>query len=505
MMREWLPDWLPRFVARVPATVQTKLLAAFLAMVVLLITVGFVGLQALSDLNRRAEELVELQRKIAAYRQLQHDTTAQLYYVASTLVAPNEQTLAATLRQLNQFGFHLDWFEFVAKDEVELISQVRKDYDRFIQVETQVIELIRAGKIAEGRELQLAQASPLADRLERLMNQLASEAEDDIAASIELSHTAYLTSRWVVIGFAVGSIGLALILGYAISWSLIDPVRTMDTRLKQIATGDFSQQVEVPNRDELGTLAANLNHMSEELGRLYQQIEEWNRTLEDKVKQQVDQIQRISRLKRYFSPQVAETILESEDYNLFKGHRREITAVFLDLRGFTAFSDSAEPEEVLALLRSYHAEMGNLIFKFEGTLERFAGDGIMVFFNDPIPCDDATEKAVRMAVEMRARVKQLRQEWLNKGYDLDLGVGLAAGFATLGSIGFEGRMDYGAVGNVTNLAARLCGEAKGGQILTDQKTLSKIEDLIEAEFLGELHLKGFARPVPALSIAKLKA
>jgi adenylate cyclase len=473
--------------------------------VALLITVGFVGLQALSDVNRRAEELVELQRKIAAYRQLQHGTTAQLYYVASALDEPNEETLAATLRQLNQFGFHLDWLEFVAKDEGELISQVRKDYGRFIQVETQVVELIRAGKVAEGREIQLAQASPLADRLERLLSQRVSEAEDDMAASIELSHAAYLTSRWVVIGFAVGSIGLALILGYAISWSLIGPVRTMDARLKQIATGDFSQRVEVPNQDELGTLAANLNHMSEELGRLYQQIEEWNRTLEDKVRQQVDQIQRMSRLKRYLSPQVAETILQSEDYNLFKGHRRDITVVSLDLRGFTAFSDSAEPEEVLALLRSYHAEMGDLIFKFEGTLERFAGDGIMVFFNDPIPCEEHTEKAVRMAVEMRARVKQLRQEWLNKGYDLDLGVGLAADFATLGTIGFEGRMDYGAVGNVTNLAARLCGEAKGGQVLTNQKTLSKIEHLIEAEFLEELHLKGFARPVPAFNIVNLKA
>ena len=233
-------------------------------------------------------------------------------------------------------------------------------------------------------------------------------------------------------------------------------------------------------------------------------LEEWNRGLTDKVTQQVGQIERMGRLKRYLSPQIAETILKSEDENLFKSHRREITVVFLDLRGFTAFSDSAEPEEIMELLRIYHAEMGKLIFEFQGTLERFAGDGIMVFFNDPIPCENHTEKAARMALGMRAKARELRTGWLKKGYDLDLGVGLAAGYATLGNIGFEGRMDYGAVGNVTNLASRLCDEAKGGQILTNQKTFSKIEELFEAEPLEELQLKGFTRPVAAFNIIKPK-
>jgi signal transduction histidine kinase len=269
--------WLIRLVARVPATVHAKLITAFLAIVVLLITVGFVGLQVLSGVNRRSEDVVKLQRKIAAYRQLQHDTTAQLYSVTSALLVPEERTLAATLRQLNQFGYDLDRLQFVAKDEVELIGQVRKDYDEFVKIVTQVVELIRGGKTAEGRELQLAQAGPLAERLERLTNQLVNRAEADMVASIEASHAAYVTSRWVVIGFAVGSIGLALILGYAISWSLIEPVKQMEARFQQIASGDFSQRVEVPNRDELGTLAMNLNRMNDELGRLYQQLEDANR------------------------------------------------------------------------------------------------------------------------------------------------------------------------------------------------------------------------------------
>src|SRR5881409_384744 len=265
--------WLVRLVARMPLTVHVKLLAAFLAIILLLIAVGAVGLQTLSAVNRRAENLVQLQRKIAAYRQLQHDTTGQLYSVSAALLVPDTRTLDATLRQLNQFGYDLDRLQFVAKDEVELLGRVREDYDQFIRVVTHVVELIRAGKVAQGREVQLAQAGPLADRLERLTNELVNKAEADMVASIDATHDAYITSRRVVIQFAVGSIALALSLGYAISWSLIGPVRHMDERLQQIASGDFAGRVEIPNRDELGALAANLNRMSEELGRLYQQLE----------------------------------------------------------------------------------------------------------------------------------------------------------------------------------------------------------------------------------------
>ncbi len=286
MLRNSLLQILPRIVARVPAKVQAKLLIAFLAITMLLIALGAVGLQALSDTNRRAKDLVELQRKIAAYRQLQHDTTAQLYSVASALLVHDERTLDATLRQLNQFGYDLDRLQFVAKDEVELLAQVRKDYDQFIQVVSQAIELIRGGKIAEGNRLQITQANPLAERLERLMNQLVNRAEADMVASIEASDTAYAHSRRIVIGFAVGSILLALVLGYVISWSVIGPVQQMDTRFEEIASGNFSQRIEVPNRDELGTLAGNLNRMSEELGRLYQQIETRNRELGESLEQQ---------------------------------------------------------------------------------------------------------------------------------------------------------------------------------------------------------------------------
>jgi signal transduction histidine kinase len=260
-------------IARVPVRVQNKLLAAFLAIAALLIIMGAVGLQVLSGVNRRTEELIQLQRKIEAYRQVQHDTTSQLYSVATALLLADKQTLSSTLRQLNQFGYDVDRLEFVAKDEVELIEQFRSDYNRFIDIVAAVIELIRAGHASEARQMQLRESTPLADRLERLTNQLVNKAEADVVAGIEASTQAYQTAQWIVIAFAIGSIALALGLGYAISWSLVGPVKKIEAQLNQVGAGDFTQRVEVANRDELGALAADVNRMSAELGRVYQQLE----------------------------------------------------------------------------------------------------------------------------------------------------------------------------------------------------------------------------------------
>jgi len=260
-------------VSRIPAPVQFKLLVAFLAIAMLLVVVGTVGLNALSDVHQRAEELIKLQRKIEAYRQVQHDTTTQLYSVASALISADERTLSSTLRQLNQFGYDVDRLQFVAKDEVELLGWFRQDCDLFIEIATRVVDMIRSGRAAEARDLQAAQAAPLADRLERLTNQLVNKAEADMVAGIEASTQAYSNAQFVVVAFALASIALALGLGYAISSSLIGPVKQVEARLDRLAAGDFDQRVHVVNRDELGTLAANVNRMCDELGRLYQHIE----------------------------------------------------------------------------------------------------------------------------------------------------------------------------------------------------------------------------------------
>jgi class 3 adenylate cyclase/CheY-like chemotaxis protein len=238
---------------------------------------------------------------------------------------------------------------------------------------------------------------------------------------------------------------------------------------------------------------------------LYDQLTDLNRTLESRVADQVSQLERLSRLKRFFSPALAEAIVGGGADDPLKSHRREIVVVFLDLRGFTAFSESAEPEEVMTVLREYHAAMGELIVGHEGTLERFTGDGMMVFFNDPVPVTDPQARAVRMALAMRERVDALQARWRKLGFDLDLGIGIAQGYATLGAIGFEGRWDYGAIGTVTNLAARLCGEARPGQILTSRRLFSAVEDVVEGEPVGEMTLKGFARPVTAFNVLRARA
>jgi class 3 adenylate cyclase/CheY-like chemotaxis protein len=234
------------------------------------------------------------------------------------------------------------------------------------------------------------------------------------------------------------------------------------------------------------------------------ELANWNRTLEQRVREGVAQVERLSRLKRFFSPQIADLILSGGAEDPLRSHRSEIAVVFLDLRGYTEFTETADPEEVMGVLREYHAAMGRLIVSYEGTLERFAGDAIMIFFNDPVPLPNPAEHAVRMAVDMRDAFARLAEQWKKRGYDLSMGTGMAQGYATLGAIGFEGRLDYGAIGTVCSLAARLCAQAKGGQILTSQRMLARIEDTADAESVGELTLKGFHRPVPTFNVLGLK-
>ena len=238
--------------------------------------------------------------------------------------------------------------------------------------------------------------------------------------------------------------------------------------------------------------------------RYRQELAEWNQKLEHRVAEQVAQLERLDRLKRFFSPQLAELIVTGGADDPLKTHRREVTVVFLDLRGFTAFAETAEPEEVMGVLREYHAEMGRLILAHEGTLERFTGDGMMIFFNDPVEVPNPAERAIRMAVAMRAVVGDLAARWRKRGWDLALGVGVAQGYATIGAIGFEGRLDYGAIGTVTNLAARLCGEAVAGQILVSARVAGAVENMVEADDLGPITLKGLARPVPIWSVRDLR-
>ncbi len=229
----------------------------------------------------------------------------------------------------------------------------------------------------------------------------------------------------------------------------------------------------------------------------------WNRTLEEKVAAQISEIERVNRLRRFLPEHVARLVVDSNgESDPLKSHRREVTVVFCDLRGFTSFAEIAEPEEVMAVLSEYHACLGALIDHHEGTLERFIGDGLLVVFNDPIASDDHTERAVRMAIAMREGVAELSARWLRQGHSLGFGIGIARGHATIGKIGFDRRSDYAVIGSVPNLAARLCDKARAGQILASQRAILQIESLVEAQPIGDLTLKGFHRPMAAFEIQR---
>jgi adenylate cyclase len=232
-----------------------------------------------------------------------------------------------------------------------------------------------------------------------------------------------------------------------------------------------------------------------------EQLSSWNRSLEERVAKQVAAIERIDRLRRFLPPQVAQVIASSDapDSRL-TSHRQEVTVLFCELRGFTAFTDASEPEEVMMVLREYQESLGQLIFRYEGTLERFAGGGIMIIFNDPIPCPDHTKRAVRLALDMQEKVAELATEWARKGHALGFGIGIASGYATLGQVGFEHRREYTAHGSVINLASRLCDEAKPGQIVISQRAFGAVEQWVEASHMGPLSLKGFKRPIDAYKV-----
>jgi adenylate cyclase len=280
---------------------------------------------------------------------------------------------------------------------------------------------------------------------------------------------------------------------------LVTSAEPATERVKGIEAGADDFLAKPINWDELFGRVRRLLHVKA----LQDEIKDLNAKLELRVREQVAQLERLSRMKRFFSRAVAEAIVAGGE-ELLEPHRREITAVFLDLRGFTAFTDRADPDEVVELLRAYHATLGRTVDEFGGTLEHFAGDGVMIFFNDPIEVDNPAERAIRMALALQKAYRPISDAWEKLGHEVGLGIGIAQGETTLGVIGFEQRWEYAAIGNVPNLAARLCGSAHAGEIILDGQTEQDIAGIADTEFVGALTLRGFQQPVPAFRLKALK-
>ncbi len=277
-----------------------------------------------------------------------------------------------------------------------------------------------------------------------------------------------------------------------------------EQRLAALESGADDFVAKPFDKSELLARVASLTRIKRYHDTIRRQADElaaWNAELETRVAQQVSELERTNRLRRFLSPQLAELVVSDE--HLLESHRREIVVVFCDLRNFTPFARNSEPEEVMGVLREYHAAIGAFVHEYEGTLERFTGDGIMAFFNDPVPQDDAAERAVRMSIGIRDAVRELAERWSRRGHDLALGIGIAQDFATLGRIGFEGRFDYAAIGSVTNLAARLCSDAGSWQVLVTDRVLAATEHVCVAEMVGDVAPKGFSRTVRVHNISAL--
>jgi class 3 adenylate cyclase len=494
------------FVARIRATLHTKLLVGFLIIAVLLLAMGVVSIGVIGAMNHQADQVIQLQRQADLARQGIYAVTAQSHYRAMALITQVDSWNDKIEAAKEDFAQHLDGIAAIGGPGIaERIDRLRSIDVRFADAGAEVLALYEAGDLERAEDLHISAEHEISHELEDELNPLISSSERRIAdANRELVSLHGLLTIVIAI-FAGVSLIVALGLGAILSWSVIRPVRKMDRALARIADGDFEERVDVPNRDEFGRLTVNLNRTSTRLATLYSDLTTLNENLEKTIEEQLTQLRRAEQLRRYLAPQVADAVLDGGGSVELASTRRNLSILFADIRGFTSMAERMEPEDLIEALNQYFTTMTDVVFRHGGTLDKYVGDGILAFFGDPIPFEDHAERAVATAFEMRGALDALRGTWLERGEDLNVGIGISTGYVTVGNIGSDTRTEYTVIGNQVNVASRLATIAEPQQILVSERTLTAVRDRVEATPLDEVTLKGVQRPIKIFEIVSATA
>jgi class 3 adenylate cyclase len=493
-------------VARVRVTVHTKLLAGFLVSALLLLGMGVLSIVVINTMNRQMDRVVELQNQMDLARQGIYGVTAQSHFRAMVLITEVDSWNAKITEAKEKFARDMDAIRETAdEDEIVILDRIAATDVRFAAASDQVLDLYNAGDLGRATDVHISAEHEISHELEDDLNLMINQLNASVASEVEAfgDNRRFLTVTVAL--FSSFSLITALGMGAVLSWALIRPVRKVDGALARIADGDFNQVVEVPNRDEFGRLTVNLNRTSSELSRLYQGLNDLNTNLEKTIKEQLTQLQRTERLRRYVSPQVADAILQGDAPLAFSSDRRNLTILYSDIRGFTEMSERMEPEELVDALNEYFSAMTELVFSNGGTLDKYLGDGILSFFGDPIPFEDHAERAVATAFEMLVEVDKLRGTWMRSEEELSVGVGISTGYVTVGHIGSTTRTDYTVIGNHVNVAARLADAAKPGQILASERTVASVQDQVDWHPVEDLVMKGVKRSVKVFELTEKAA
>ena len=519
-MRTPIPplDPLVRFVARRRMSLHAKLLIGFLLIVLLVVGTSALGVVLMQRAGAQAAGIAGLTDRIIAAARMEYAITAGMHFRAMHLLtfdAVNDQKLVKSRQDFAKIQGALE--ATADPREAEVFRKIQETNLRYGVSGQKVDALAHNMQTPEAMAVHLEEEHPISHELEGLARdliRLASQRRDERLAEVVSTNR---TSVALIVTAAVASVALALLLGYVLAWSIVSPVTELDEHMGRISRGQLEREITIPNRDEFQALAEKANEMMRGLAQARAQLvgeheavklqaaslEDLNRELEARVRTQVEEIERTRRLSSYLAPQVVHAITSGQTTFAMGNARKQLTIVFVDIRGFTDFSDVAEPEEVIGFLNLYLSRMTDLVFKHEGTLDKFLGDGMLVFFNDPLPQPDHARRAVQMALDMREQAREMRRDW-HLETPFNLGVGISTGFVTVGTIGSEHRMEYTVVGTQVNLAARLVSVAEPGQIIVSQRTFELVRDMVDAEQVGPLTIKGFQRPITAYNVLGMK-